>query len=448
MLDTSNIPFIPPEIHLVVAQYLHRDDLPHYRLACRLFSRLGLPELYHTIIFRPSTASIERLDNIRRNAVLAALVSTLSVDTTLWRVGADVRDWHEWTSHCKSRANSADAAKVILYKELAASRQHWEAYLSRRDDERDAWKKIAKWKSESLTFHCMLPNLRKIHVVKDNHQASTHHNRARAEYAMIPVSVALDAWKGDSFSKSDDHYHKIMDLTALNAKRWQFDGFTVSDMHMLSLSLYQASRGTYEEDHKSVSMTIHLGVQKAARSPRNPQFFRKDWFPQFLNRWRNLENVDIDLGSQHRSQISSACIQTVHDAFEISGTAYLSGACVTWPRLRKLSLSHFDTTPGALLSFIGRHSSTLRDLELHDLWLRPEGSDFVTSHTWREIFQIIESTAQLASLKLTGKFRDINMEVWDFEDADLATRVGTWVTNGGECPLTGTIQRVCGPTRA
>ena len=61
---TSYIPELPEEIHCSIARYVHRDDLPKYRLASEQFCAIGTEELFHTVTFHYSTRSIERLETI------------------------------------------------------------------------------------------------------------------------------------------------------------------------------------------------------------------------------------------------------------------------------------------------------------------------------------------------------------------------------------------------
>lgn len=67
---------------------------------------------------------------------------------------------------------------------------------------------------------------------------------------------------------------------------------------------------------------------------------------------------------------------------------------INWPYLRKVVLEHFQSSDGDLLNFLGRHSATLRTLELRGYWL-DEG-------LWLYLFREMR-----ASLALTGfEFED------------------------------------------
>ncbi|KAJ4983911.1 hypothetical protein SVAN01_10597 [Stagonosporopsis vannaccii] len=111
---------------------------------------------------------------------------------------------------------------------------------------------------------------------------------------------------------------------------------------------------------------------------------------------------------------------------------------VTWPKLRKLSLDCFDSSPRALISLVIRHSSTLQDLRLRAIWLDDtEDTGPTEKHTWREILSVIGASTSLANVNLSGHMRNIQHEddVWDFDDGEFAHAVANWIISGGKCPL-------------
>ncbi|XPS92495.1 hypothetical protein M3J09_001884 [Ascochyta lentis] len=255
VLGGPNIPFVPPEIHLVIAQHVCRSDLPNYRLVSRLFAEAGKAELFHTITLRRTCASVSQLKQITQHEQLAKLVYTLIWDTNRWRVGVDVRDWHEWTSYCKSRAHEADPGQSALYEELATSRQHWEAYLSRLEDEKQAAKGFEKLCLSTPFARLGLLNLQEIHVVRGAYQLNNWHVCMTEDNVTVPVTVPLDVWKGDSLSRfSCDLY---MATILLAVKRWRLSGITIDEF--ARLRIYPSSHGV---DPNS----------PASRSPASPFF--------------------------------------------------------------------------------------------------------------------------------------------------------------------------------
>ena len=92
---TAEVPHLPAEIHRLIATYVHRDDLPHYRLASKQLCVIGTEELFNTIVFHYSTASIDRLQKLSANDRLRRCVKTIFWDDNLWHIYR-VELMHEW----------------------------------------------------------------------------------------------------------------------------------------------------------------------------------------------------------------------------------------------------------------------------------------------------------------------------------------------------------------
>ena len=95
---TAHIPYLPAEIHRIIAEYVHREDLPSYRLVNRQLCDMATEELFSTIVFHYSTASIDRLKRLGWNARLRGQVKNIFWDVNQWSVG-NVRDFHEWEQY-------------------------------------------------------------------------------------------------------------------------------------------------------------------------------------------------------------------------------------------------------------------------------------------------------------------------------------------------------------
>ena len=425
-LSIPNVQFLPPEIHFVIAQHVHRDDLPNYRLASKLLADAGQPELFHTIILRTTLANVSGLNHIRQHEQISSLVRTLIWDTNALRVGPNVRDWHEWTRHCEARAQEVAPDQSVLYKELAAGRQHWVAYLSRLKEEKKALQKIKALFYRSPSPGLDLPNLQKIHVVRGAYQVTNWQVCRTQELDMLPVTTPLSTWRGDSFSQSCPvDLSTCIAMAAPKARKLRIDGLKRTELNLVSISSQHVN-----EKSKLTSITIRL----SNRHPMSSLELTKDWLAPFLAQWCYLESIYLDLG-----QLAGP-MQTIDDTFEVPQTPdfprYIEGP-VTWPKLRKLSLCHFYSSPKALLSLVNRHCSTLRDLRLRAIQLEQKDLEISTQHSWRDIFQVISATTNLENMVLSGVFRNRNNEddVWDFDDEHLAGVMAGWVINGREWPL-------------
>ncbi|UPX15552.1 uncharacterized protein EKO05_0005996 [Ascochyta rabiei] len=426
---SPKIPFLPPEIHLVIAQHVYRSDLPNYRLANTMFAEMGRPGLFHTITLRCTCASVSQLKHITQNEQLSKLVNTLIWDTNRWRVGVDVRDWHEWTRYCKLRAQEAGSDQAALYEELATSRQHWEAYLFRLEDEKRTNLEFEELCMSSPFPRLGLLSLQEVHVVRGAYQLNNRHVCMTEEHDTVPVTAPLSAWRGDTISRS--LYTFLMPQILSTVKRWTFSG--VDTKALVRLETYPPMKGMHSE---LTSMTIRPGARDMAYNSERDT----GRLAAYLSKRRDLESLCLILNSRvvlanHTTSFS----QTIQDTFEVKKRWSYQGCLegpITWPKLRKLSLSHFDTNTNALLSLVARHSSTLRDLRLHAISLCVNGEE---TSTWLQVFRTISSTACLHNVALSGEFRygdGIRDDVWDFDDKGLANAVTFWIINGGDCPWT------------
>lgn len=135
-----SIPYLPPEIHRIVAQNIHSLDLPNYRLVNKACAEIGAKELFQTIIFHCSSASIERVKTIKTNQNLRKKVKVIFWDTNSWKI-PDVRDLQDWETYFCRRASylrddESEADYVAGLDDLANNHQEWETYLEKVKDEK------------------------------------------------------------------------------------------------------------------------------------------------------------------------------------------------------------------------------------------------------------------------------------------------------------------------
>lgn len=418
---------------MVLTQFIHLDDLPNYRLASKLCAEAGRPELFHTITFQRTLASASRLKHFIENEHLSKLVRTVIWDTNLWRVGNDVRDWHEWTRYCDLKAEHNTPFPSALYKELAASRQHWEAYLTRLEKELEIVQQFKSLLMNPSYVGLGLPNLHKIHVIRGAYQLDNRHVRRIVGHPMLPVGIVLKSWKGDRVSSCLDAVSRALIFNgAVVAKEMYLDGLPIQTLNRHSVGSRYSNLTT-------------IKIRRDITKDEVTSDTQRHWLPTFLGRWHNLENLSLDLRDRtirpnHIPPEVPRSVRTIQDTFEIARKMTGSGleGPVIWPKLRRLSLRHFDTTSDALLSLVTRHSSTLRDLGLHDIWLCAEGPDLVTQQSWREVFHDISSATNLDNISVSGMFRyndGTKRTRLNFDEESRANATTSWIIQGRDCPL-------------
>lgn len=391
-----------------------------------MLAQAGRPELFHTIVLRTSLRSWTALKKIHDHEILSRLVRTFVLDVTLWRIGTAVRDWHEWTRYCESRANhyslgNNDPAQAALFKELAQSRRLWEAYLTRLEEEKAV---IGEYPDSVI----QLPNLQKVHVVRGNVQVENGHVRRLPHDSKLRITAPLRAWRGDTFSSMND----INKLTpqgfqpsvATKITKWRLDGLTQQN-----LQFHHIANTT--ENPSLISLKIRdLPISPLWSGIRLSKAFRL-----YLSLWHNLESLEIHTqtpAADERERLRPDILRYFGPSLPHQGFTILSTPLLL-QRLRKLSLAHFRSTPEALISLLNRHSSTLKDLRLNDIRLRDEERPgFSTQWNWQMIFRRIGESTNLEKLKFSGLFLHKRYQDggWDFDDGDLGVRVAAWIMKG------------------
>lgn len=103
------VPYLPPEVHRIIAQYIHSDDLPAYRLASKLCASIGTEELFSSLAFHCSAASTARIRAIKACEHLSKYVDSLVWDANSWSI-PNVRDLHE----CKCAVCRCVGSRVMI----------------------------------------------------------------------------------------------------------------------------------------------------------------------------------------------------------------------------------------------------------------------------------------------------------------------------------------------
>jgi hypothetical protein len=424
-----NIPFLPPEVYFVIAQHVHAKDLPNFCLASKTLASAGRPQLFDTIVLRTSPTSWTACKSINEHAQLSRVVRTLIIDVALFRIGNSVRDWHEWTRYCQSQADhytlvNIDATQAALYKQLAGSRHLWEAYLSRLEEEKAAIKEIA-------IGNIQFPNLRKFQLARGVFQGENRNGYQLRQRGEQPITAPLSEWRGDGFSCASNLSMLCrtghQPIFGANITKWRLDGLREADFCWRQMTGSIMNPGVI-----SFKMRNILPARIRSR-------FLQD-LRERVCRWRDLECLDLHF--HERISATNATPKSPPNLEDCFGVCELSSvdrdspeSPLTWQRLRKLSLAHLSSTPEALISLVSRHSSTLRDLRLHALYISrssPEGKEASIQSSWQEVFRGIGASTTLEKLKLSGLFRNLGIlnDDWNFCVGEFGDRVAAWIMRG------------------
>jgi hypothetical protein len=391
-----------------------------------MFADVGRAGMLGIIKLRFTTASVSRLERITEDERLCEAIHTLIWDIDIWRMGDGVQVWNQWLTYCESEAYRvrADPDHSALYKELAADKEYYEAYLMHLNDEAEAIEEFGETLLRKPMICLGLPNLQNIHITCNRQQTTK-----------VPLTVPLIACKGDHVIDRDDFVRSSAILAAIaSVKEVWFDGLNVLGLHILDTSFNLSSRNA-----NITSITIQPGALRTSHGPIK----HYSELTRCMGCWRNLRLIHLDFGSHEaREQYTPSFLQYVRGAIGLPGNA-TNSRCprgpVMWPELRGMTLRHFDTTYNTLLSLIARHSSKLRELKLHSTTLFPEGTDLVPRYPWPQVFQIIGSMTDSDRVVLLGKFSyhsgSTTKHSLDFDDASVARTVASRIIDERKRPL-------------
>lgn len=433
-----DIPHLPAEIHRLIATYVHREDLPHYRLASKQLCVIGTQELFSTVVFHYSTTSIERLKELSASDRIRGCVKTIFWDDNrfkIFRVGS----MYEWKLHCDYRAGlnllreHRTASQELyrpLYAQLSGNREEWEAYGNKVLDE-----KIARQAAEQLEALEYFQNLRSVHVV--NGELWPAHRGVRKVAHVLPHALPTPPVLRRGEGIAD--FYSLPGIEAFKT----IQRYCKSSLRKLKL----------DRVHPSAFVSSEPGDLHCLTSLDITIFgYSGDWRFQYgLTLGKLMENLEmfmacllqlesLKIGLGNGALTPTAPLASIHHVFH---------AETTWPKLRKLSLSGFSATPDSLASLLAKHSSTLKDLRLRDISWEKDASDApeekkkvplrsIQHCAWPRVLQEIAECLSLERSTASGTLSE-NGDVlgWQLDkDDELAADVEKYLISGGQCPLT------------
>lgn len=119
--------------------------------------------------------------------------------------------------------------------------------------------------------------------------------------------------------------------------------------------------------------------------------------------------------------------------------------------LKNLSLGTMTATESCLRNFLSKHTTTLRTLELTDIYLEKETEDEnCPTPSWNQLIQSMRYSLSLTHIKFCGVMRAWPYGFWIVHQGPqcgrhcLACQVERFITHGGSCPITPTTGRSAG----
>jgi hypothetical protein len=458
MGSAPHVPYLPPEVHHIIARHIDFADLPNYRLVSKSCAEVGTPELFRTISFHCSSASMARIDAVKACEHLNKHVNTLVWDTNMWSI-PNVRDYHEWVAYFRRKAH-LQITEYMAVKlapdqllELANSHSEWEHYLDCVEDER-----AAKRYSNLQMFFGGFKSLYKLRVL--NGQLATMPRGIEKTY-LYPYAPEPDGpvayYRGESLHNGDAYSHQ-------RPGSWvcaSFQNIGSIAWHLTKLRMDTVHWRAFDEAFDNVSslqqlLSLHLTIgfeaeQCGAVQNRGIEYtfsdargvFRRHHLMDFLVNLPKLQSLKLDFtrGFQRSGELFRRAASTISDLFSEHHT---------WPNLQKLSLNDVDSTRDAFLSLLERHCSTLKVLDLHNIWFEPHDSEDDISQVafTVELPEVVVKMHNIMDLErarwtgFLGRTLDETYEVevvdnigWDLWDDRIVPSVAEYLVKGGVCPL-------------
>lgn len=453
------IPYLPPEVHRIIAQYIHSADLPSYRLASKICASIGTKELFSSLAFHCSSASTARIDAIKACEHLNKYVDSLVWDANFWSI-PNVRDLHEWREYFKGKAFATSKPMIVgdnfgttELLQLAHNRDAWVDYVYRVKDEKIV-KRGHNMQQVLLGFH----NLRKLHILNGG-LGRRHRGIGKcSDFVTLPPPPASH-YRGESLYNDGATiarlqrpgtfpFNILQELTNISPQltKLRLDSVCCSAFSrkvsispaMENLTSFHIRLSIRFEHHWGDSRTIDTSSHAQAIRDHVREARRtldQQDFTSFLHKLTKLESLKVEFdGPIYDEHGRAQSPMTVRDLIYDDHI---------WPHLRKLKLRQLDTTSAALLSLLKSQSSTLRVLRLHEIWILPDYQMAPLNH---DAFTILPSyvlkrlgeVLHLEEVKLSGYFGPgptFKDEWWNFTKPSLANAVEVYMVQGGSFPV-------------
>jgi hypothetical protein len=442
----ADIPHLPAEIHRLIAQYVHREDLPSYRLANKQLCIIGTEELFSTIVFHYSTASIGRLEELGASERLRGCVKTIFWDINLWKIPG-VSDLREWEIYFGRRANfclnriietsdtsiASGKLNASKFTELSKNRREWEGYLDKVDDEKKARKA-----SERLQVLGCFQKVQCVHIVNGD-LVPAHRGLKKVADRLPHALPAPPVLRRGECTYDKNRLPGVEALRTVQRRcNSSLGKLKLDRVHpkAFASALPSGFSGLTNLNIKMIKWSHHVCFnlpQSVDSLMGNLRMFLV-WLPQ-------LESLQVSFDDKMDPWGSVATASpTIRNVF---------GSETTWSKLQKLSLCGFAATSNTLVALLDRHSSTLKDLSLCDIfWAMDEGDTpeegreasfgSIRHCAWPQTLQEIGECVSLEHATVSGTLGVVgHMLEWRLdENPELAADVENYLVHGGQCPLT------------
>lgn len=382
----------------MVCEYLPQSDLASFRLTRSCNAAMGGKALCRTLHVMFTSKSLQNLQNLARHPTLSKYVAGLTYEALyLDHVDLDVicHRVHRkcWDFHLEYGYNKKATSAV---RKVAT--KVWEAYepmLNAQEDMKQTDDFIVTF-AQAL---CLFPNLGSIEISTPKSPTtsmsySLRHTQAR-RLGLVVKGQNSHRLPGNKILNTDSALNMMLMSIRLAPKLLRLKSSAVN------LQMFDPSPAILSTYTSAFSQLRHLDLRFSSLCSdphdRASAARLQKTLGALICAARELEYLSLimDGDTMNTSELSQDLrilidIQ-VHEVF---------GEC-NWPKLHTLKISNMTTDDSALPSFLRRHASSLKVVEMGNMRLDH------TEHNWHIVFQLMATEMNLSAVGIYGSW-DVN----------------------------------------
>ena len=426
-MHTESTPPLPAELLLEICKNLDQADLKRCRLACKAFSYAAEISLFRQVVLKRNVESFMRLRLIADHPRISVLVKALCYSGKMFYNAHLCKNIDEWAESFAIRELSRNLTPEELqvhYQKFCAHR-HSEQLVGRYDIE-----------TQNLTSAiAKLPQLDEVCFDYGEHHSLLDDDSIRLDqFSSVAWETLVEPeWPGGA------KFHAGQFTALLKAAhRFQRPLHTVKALSV-PWRAFQQSKEVSDMMASATKACQHLQIELI-------------FVPDQGNRRANLAKLISSSPYLQTLEISFDCQYASHGIYTVM-LSKLFEAGAHWTNLNRLKLGTVKATDTSLMNLLTTHATTLRSLELANIYLegyQRDGKDYHGS--WVDIILFLQRSLSLGTLRLGGYLSNGLDEAWCLHDPDesehwhnrdlrleegscLKHRIERYIVEGGTCPL-------------
>ncbi|KAF1971621.1 hypothetical protein BU23DRAFT_177585 [Bimuria novae-zelandiae CBS 107.79] len=445
---------LPAEIHALISSHLSQETLPSYRLTSKRLADIGAQHLFRAISFHASYASLNRVQNLGSHPHLKEYVQCLTWDTSY--LNLEDRNYDDWKDRvCTLRA--AELAEIweswhaqgLDHDTVSGCMERFlcEAYERYIESVLDDLDVRIHYQASLPDLLAQFPKLKTIVVDRKPYAGPDAAAAAVEDLASKPAELVK---RGMLFALPRVPYRYAQDMVSLVAAlRAAQASAPPLEVHLENLHFDLFTQSSFTFDLQPIDVLrisrlhLHFALTRPSHDPLDSSMnvmncrcvLHHGHLKAFLQKFKGLRALGLDF--EYRSCGNGRAAVELRNVF---------GDALAWPKLSELTILHADTSECVLKALLAAHAGSLRRLALGDVCLDPPGS-------WEALLTSVQPSLSLEEADFSYFLFDARIENFvrgkaamvgwyvDGEESvelgrsDLGERLGSFMVEGGTCPL-------------